>query len=60
MWVDDAESDPVSDAIHAWNPRDRVIIRKMEDDLAKKEGRPGESGRIGGILVMPKRCGRYH
>ena len=31
-----AISDPEFDVIHAWRLRDRVIIRKMEDYLARK------------------------
>ena len=36
MEVVDAISDPEFDVIHAWRLRDRVIIRKMEDYLARK------------------------
>ena len=34
--MDDAISDPEFDVIYAWRPIDRVIIRKVEDYLARK------------------------
>ena len=36
MEVDDAMVDPEFDAVHAWTPRDRVLINRMEDCLARR------------------------
>ena len=59
--VYNAISDPEFGAIHAWKSRDRVIIRVSEDYLARKsEDVSVKRGRIGGMLIMPNRCGRYH
>ena len=36
MEVEDAKADLEFDANHAWNPRERVIIREMEDNFTRK------------------------
>ena len=36
MEVEDAMAEPEFDAVQVWKPRDRVIIQRMDDHLARR------------------------